>query len=256
MVAVMTAACTNEQEPVQKEMAQPVTLSLSAETNYVDEPQPMSSGNTANRAASPVTLSRYVVEVYADEACQTPARVFGSTNHKEQSTPDFHLTLDRTKKYTCLFWADDNLTSIYDVSTLIPVKLKANQLAGEGFYAKVMIDGVSTTQSVTMRRAVSEIIVSDKKGVEAGKALLLKYSQSSTFNLVDGTVGTPVNTESNLVTAATVAGDEVAAFYLLSTSTVERFSLAFNYNSQGEKTVENIPFQANHRTHVKGGIIE
>ena len=256
MVAVFTAACTNEQEFIREEASQQVTVSLSAETNYVDEQQPISSMNAVNRTASTAILSRYVVEVYADEACQTPVYVFGSTNHKEQSTPDFQLTLDRTKKYTCLFWADDNLTSIYDVSTLIPIKLRANQLPGEGFYAKVTIDGVSTTQSATMRRAVSKIIVSDKKGVEAGQTLLLKYSQSSTFNLADGTVGTPVNTETSIITTATVADGEVAAFYLLSTSTVERFSLTFNYNSQGEKKVENIPFQANHRTHVKGSITE
>lgn len=90
---LLLAGCTEETDALLPQSTGKVTVSMTADTQYANESAPMAT----TRAT---TISRYVMEVYTDEGCTIPAPVFADNgNHKEQTSADFVLTLDKNQSY-------------------------------------------------------------------------------------------------------------------------------------------------------------
>lgn len=242
---LLLAGCTEETDALLPQSTGKVTVSMTADTQYANESAPMAT----TRAT---TISRYVMEVYTDEGCTIPAPVFEDNgNHKEQTSADFVLTLDKKQSYHCLLWADAG-DGVYTVTDLKAVTLTdATKEASEAYYAKAALEH-KDTQTVTLKRAVTLVRLKDKNGVDAGKTLNLKYSQPSQLNLQTGAITQETQVSRTITTQQTAAGEVITEFYMPASQAKTSFSLTFNYDGEGEEVVADIPLQANYTTGVTG----
>lgn len=242
---LLLAGCTEETDALLPQSTGKVTVSMTADTQYANESAPMAT----TRAT---TISRYVMEVYTDEGCTIPAPVFEDNgNHKEQTSADFVLTLDKKQSYHCLLWADAG-DGVYTVTNLKAVTLAdATKEASEAYYAKAALEH-KDTQTVTLKRAVTLVRLKDKNGVDAGKTLNLKYSQPSQLNLQTGAITQETQISRDVTTQQTAAGEVITEFYMPASQAKTSFSLTFNYDGEGEEVVADIPLQANYTTGVTG----
>lgn len=242
---LLLAGCTEETDTLLPQSTGKVTVSMTADTQYANESAPMAT----TRAT---TISRYVMEVYTDEGCTIPAPVFADNgNHKEQTSADFVLTLDKNQSYHCLLWADAG-DGVYTVTDLKAVTLAdATKEASEAYYAKAALEH-KDAQTVTLKRAVTLVKLKDKNGVDAGKTLNLKYSQPSQLNLQTGAITQETQISRDVTTQQTAAGEVITEFYMPASQAETSFSLTFNYDGEGEEVVADIPLQANYTTGVTG----
>lgn len=248
-MGVILTGCTQEIDTPSESMEQ-VTLTLVADMQYDNEAMLVNAVTNKISQIRVATIDRYAIEVYTDEACTAPANIFGTTNHKEQTSADFKLTLDKTKTYYCLLWADEG-NSAYDTGNLKTVKLSTGKQPSDAYCAKAPLS-MKSAQTIALKRAVALISLKDKNGVEADKALHLKYAQFTKFNVMDKTAAELKNVERNVTTVQTGAGETITTFYLLAPQVKTTFEFTFDYNAEGEKTIDNIPLQANYTTSVKG----
>lgn len=217
--------------------------------------------NQANtRATTPDGISRFAIEVYADEAYTTPANVFadGTANKETNATGVFNMILDKSKAYYCLFWADNG--DSYTITNLQAVTLATNKIATEAFYGISTITTAVKEQSVTLKRAISKITFTETKSLGIG-TLTVKYHEKPEFNVAtaktSGTVTertTIVNVEA-MVTAGATFGD--AIYTLADADQKELQDVKFVFQMTGltaeqEFTVTNVPLQANYTTNIKG----
>ena len=248
-VTALLTGCTEEIDTMREGMSE-VTLTLATDSQYANETEPMAKTRSA------ITMNRYVMEIYTDEACTEKANLFnnGTTHRKQQTTPDFSLTLDRSKTYYCLFWADDGSNLSYRVSNLKNVSIGYPTILATLAYAgKTVISNNSGTLTVTLRRAVAQVVLKDLNGVEAGKTLQLSYPQSANFNVATGKVSGTNYMSPTTTTTATTAGGEITHFYMLAPREEKaEFELKFKYAEQNWQTISNIPLQANYTTNVTG----
>lgn len=249
-IAAMLASCSQNEEPLAASdgSLQSVTFKLTAD-----------GSDLRTRATSTVAINRYVMEVY-DQDGNTPVNVFGETHRAEQETSSFTFVLDRTKTYSCLFWADNDAADIYEVADLKAVTLKQNQKAIESsFYATKTVSGNATTYAVTLSRAVAKVRLGEKDRIKAGSTLTATYQAYTTFNVMDGALGQPAECTVTFDIATEISGTADVPtqvgepFYVLAPndeSSVTAFS--FKLNDEPEKTVDNVPVRANHSVFIRG----
>jgi hypothetical protein len=256
-VATILAGCTKEEnggEQIADE--RDVTISALPDVSMADEPD-MKSVQTRGT----VTCNRYVIELYSDAAYST---MVGT----QQSTTDgnFALTLDRTKTYYALLWADNNASAIYDVTSLKVVTLKAGQLPAEAFYGKLTIAaGNQANYNVSLQRAVAKLNLNETGYLPKG-SVTVKYNQKPAFSVVDGTTsGTNASLTATVTATADITGTKVAPVtlntnqpvYVLASVNAANVDFTFQYKYATESSAEmeftvTAPVQANYNTNIKG----
>lgn len=242
---LLVAGCTqtdsdNELQPG----SQDVVLRVSPDFSYGDGTmEPMGA---PTRAA--VTVNHYVLELYTQpDYSGTPA--WGTSIDGK-----FTLSLDRTRRYYCLLWADDD-AAVYNTDDLQAVTLNAGKLPAEAFFGRTVISGADATISVSLKRAVAKINLCDKNGMQAGRSVHLQYTQLPVFNTATGAVsGTPRAEDYNITSTAAASGAVFGGFWLLaSPATASAFDLTFRVGDGTDATtVNDITYQANRRTNVTG----
>ena len=218
--------------------SQQVTFSLSAE------------GPEQSRATA--TGLRYVMAIYDEsgENVIVPATVF------DQST--FSVRLD-SGKYTCLFWADYGSEN-YDATDLKAIAAKVNDAAdasAEAFYAKQGITVTSgATVNVTLHRAVAQVILRETATLLKG-TMTVGYNKYQNFNVSTGiasneaTVTKTMNMPSDVFGSAAEPA-EVCSIFILANSEEYLTDFKVKYNDEKEKTISNVPIQANCKTNLNG----
>lgn len=206
------------------------------------------------RATTTIAPARYVMEVWSEDGT-TAENVFedGTKNRAEITTGNsFTVVLDQTKAYTCLFWADDN--TAYDATTLKAIALKAGQEVTEAYHAKATVPtGKNPAITVSLKRAVAKVTLTETGTLEAGKNLTATYAQLPQFSVLDGqAMGTPEDNTYTATLAADALAGQVAQFYLLATTEQPLTNFSFVYNDEAPKTVSNVPVQQNYVTNIKG----
>lgn len=201
-----------------------------------------------------IAPTRYVMEVWSEDGT-TAENVFedGTKNRAEITTGNsFTVVLDQTKAYTCLFWADDN--TAYDATTLKAIALKAGQEVTEAYHAKVTVPtGKNPAITVSLKRAVAKVTLTETGILEAGKNLTATYAQLPQFSVLDGqAMGTPEDNTYTATLAADALTGQVMQFYLLATTEQSLTDFSFVYNDEAPKTVSNVPVQQNYVTNIKG----
>lgn len=241
-IAAMLASCSQNEELFTdngNNTTQQVTFTLATD------------GQPKTRAT--VEGLRYVVAVY-DETGTTevePETTFDSNSFSIMLPPG---------TYTCLFWADYGSTN-YDAADLKSVKdLKSTEADAnaEAFYASQSVtvsDG--KVVNVTLNRAVAKVILRETDVLEAG-SMTVTYSRPLNFNVSDGTAtGEESDTKTlaieNEIQGSTTSPTEIGSFYVLASAdeaNLDKFIA--KYNEEAEKTISNVPVQANYQTYITG----
>lgn len=196
---------------------------------------------------------RYVIAVY-DEA--------GTTEVKQETTFEnnsFTIMLP-PGTYKCLFWADYGSTN-YDAADLTSVKdLKSTEADAnaEAFYASQSVKVSNGNQvNVTLNRAVAKVVLRETDVLETG-SVTVTYSHPSSFNVADGTTtGTESDTKTlsiaNKIQGTTDSPVEIGSFYVLASANEANLdNFITKYNEEEEKTISNVPVQANYQTYITG----
>lgn len=241
-IAAMLASCSQNEELFTDKgnnTVQQVTFTLATD----EKPQ--------TRAATDGL--RYVVAVY-DET--------GTTEVKQETTfknNGFTILLP-PGTYKCLFWADYGSTN-YDATDLKSVKdlksTKANANA-EAFYASQSVEVSNGNHvNVTLNRAVAKVILRETDELETG-SVTVTYSRPTSFNVADGTTtGTESDTKTlsikNKIQGTTDSPVEIGSFYVLASANEANLNnFVTKYNEEKEKTISNVPVQANYLTYITG----
>lgn len=205
------------------------------------------------RATSTIAPARYVMEVWSEDGL-TAENVFGdgTTNRTEVTTGSITVVLDKTKAYTCLFWADDNVA--YNVSSLKAISLNSGKTDyTEAYYSKVNVaTGSNPSVNVTLKRAVAKITLTETATVKTTENLALKFTNIyPTFSVLDGaTTGTATEWKKTVTPAATTG--TIGTFYFFAGNSQALTEFSFTYAAEAERTVSNVPYQQNYATGIKG----
>lgn len=241
-IAAMLASCSQNEELFTDKgnnTVQQVTFTLATD----EKPQ--------TRAATDGL--RYVVAVY-DET--------GTTEVKQKTTfknNGFTILLP-PGTYKCLFWADYGSTN-YDATDLKSVKdLKSTKADAnaEAFYASQSVEVSNGNHvNVTLNRAVAKVILRETDELETG-SVTVTYSRPTSFNVADGTTtGTESDTKTltikNKIQGTTDSPVEIGSFYVLASANEANLNnFVTKYNEEKEKTISNVPVQANYLTYITG----
>ena len=241
VLLALVAACTDEPMMQEQETTQQTFNVAIGET-----------GN-ARQTKAPVTMSRYLLEMYEGDLSTTPVNM-------ESTTGTFNVTMKKGVDYLCLFWAD-NGASAYNASSLQAVKQTDETQPGTAaYFAKVTVNSRSFNGNITLRRAVAELSFIDKYGLNQAKnTLKVTYPYASAvMNLGNGTVTyTPGEAPAvRTLTGITPPAESTDAFaqdFILAPVVEGRLSgLKFQLNSQEEKAIPEMAVQANYQTKITG----
>lgn len=235
-VTVLLASCNqNEMLPIENEQPVSVTFLLTTDA-------PLTRSAVDN-------LTRYAVEVYKKDNLTTPYL----TN--SGASGNFFLRLPQGE-YTCLFWADYGEGN-YNISNMQSVSRQAEATNPMAYCLKqdiTVTDG--SPQTFTLKHAVAAIQLVETKGVATSPLTVSFTSYYTGYNVMAGNVVENTNTAdySATVTVEQATGETtIASFYTFAPeneSIVAEFK--FRLGSETEKTVSNVPLQANYRTLIKG----
>ena len=241
-IAAMLASCSQNEELFTDKgnnTVQQMTFTLATD----EKPQTRATTNGL----------RYVVAVY-DEA--------GTTEVKQETifeNNSFTILLP-PGTYKCLFWADHGSTN-YDATDLKSVKdLKSTEANAnaEAFYASQSVTVSNGNQvNVTLNRAVAKVILRETDVLEPG-SMTVTYSRPTSFNVADGTTtGTESDTKTlsiaNKIQGTTDSPVEIGSFYVLASAVEANLDhFIIQYNEEENKTISNVPVQANYQTYITG----
>ncbi len=218
--------------------SQQVTFSLSAE------------GPEQSRATA--AGLRYVMAIYDEsgENVIVPATVFDQSTFSVRLNPG---------KYTCLFWADYGSEN-YDATDLKAIAAKVNDAAdanAEAFYAKQGITVTSgATVNVTLHRAVAQVILRETATLLKG-TMTVGYNKYQNFNVSTGIASNEASVTKTINMPSDVFGSaaepaEVCSIFILANSEEYLTDFKVKYKDGEEKTISNVPIQANCKTNLNG----
>lgn len=250
MLAGAFASCSKEDisRSPGTEGTQSVTINLVAD-------------DAVNTRAAATGLSQYIIEVYSDAAYTTPENIFGegATNQATSANGSFSLILDRTKEYYCLFWADKDAAA-YTTATLKTVTLAQGKTPAEAWFGTQQISGNQPTQTITLKRAVAKLNLLETGKLIAGTTLTATFDQPTVFNVATGKVTNDSESRTETITLeSTISGSKETPvqlgsdyFILSPVSTQYVAKVTFKCGEEEAFDVDNVPFQANRATNIKG----
>lgn len=253
MMAMLTgafASCSKEDisRSPGTEGTQSVTINLVAD-------------DAVNTRAAATGISQYIIEVYSDAAYTTPENIFGegATNQATSANGSFSLILDRTREYYCLFWADKDAEA-YTTATLKTVTLAPGTAPAEAWFGTQQISGNQPTQTITLKRAVAKLNLLETGKLIAGTTLTATFDQPTVFNVATGEVTNALAARTETITLeSTISGSKETPvqlgtdyFILCPASTQYVATVTFRCGEEEAFDVDNVPFQANRATNIKG----
>ncbi len=205
-----------------------------------------------------VSLNRYVMEVYSDEAHSVAANVFkDGTNRAVGTAGSFIAFMDRSKVYYCLFWADTDAKDIYDIASLKAVTLKSGITnPEEAFHGKQTVEGKQTICNVTLKRAVANVIIQETGILPAGK-LFISFNQKNVFDVSTSSTTGPASGRTEDIDVTGFFGTEEkpvrvnAEDILILAPAVSSESADFVFRYKEYEIVISAEIQANRITNIK-----
>lgn len=249
-MAALFSSCTKDEiGGSQLDGVREVVVSAVVDWSMKDEPQ-MAKAQTRGTA----TCSRYVMEIYSDAGYTTLA----GTQQTSTDGTFAPVSLDRTKNYYVLVWADGGDYTISNGLTAIT----KSATSSEAFAGKATIEGKTNTLSVSLKRAVASVTLLETNTLSAGQ-VTVAFTEPTTYNVATGAVS-GANTRTETVTiAADVDGTTTpvklndSPIYLLATATAQNIDFSLQYKdatlSAAEKTFTvTASVVANRNTNIKG----
>lgn len=238
-IAAMLTSCSQSEDLLnENDSAKQVTFTLTA------------NGQAQTRAAG--DQLRYVIAIYDKNGAQVQqnATVF--------STNTFEIELN-PGDYTFLFWADygnDN----YNASNLKEVELDSERVTNpEAFYGKTSYTINSNNNiDVTLKRAVAKVVLKSTGHIKTG-AINVTYSGFNKFNVFNENpevTTTSLTKTINIETDITGTDDspvEIGSIMMLAKKSESNLStVKTTYKDEEEKSISNVPIQANYVTNING----
>lgn len=235
-ITVLVSCSQNEILTTENEQAKPVTFRLTTDKVVT--------------RATPNAPTRYKVEVYKKDNLETP--------HVQTTGADGNLSVTLlADDYTCLFWADYgdlyyNIGDLKNVAVAKDFSTDPNLLA-YCLKQDITVVDAGIVQNIELKHAVAALNLIDTKGVPAG-VIAVNLPKYSGFNVLTGNVtGDKSNPTENLSISATTGETTLATHYLFAPiSEAEVVEVKFRWEGEDEKTVPNVPLQANYQTVIKG----
>ena len=193
---------------------------------------------------------RYVMAIYDEngENAVIAETVYDSSTFSVRLEPG---------KYTCLFWADYGEAN-YDAKSLKNIALQANTTNAEAFFAKKVINVTDNgEESITLHRAVAQVTLKETDYLDPG-TMTVSFTEFQGFDVNSGKAVNEVAVTKTINIAETVQATPAApvelASYLMLANPAERDLRDFTvqYASEPEKTITNVPVQANYKTYIIG----
>lgn len=216
--------------------------------------------DAVNTRAAATGLSQYIIEVYSDDTYTTPANIFqnNTTNRATSADGSFSMILDRTTEYHCLFWADKDAEA-YTTTTLKTVTPASGKTPAEAWFGTKQISGNQPTQTITLKRAVAKLNLLETGKLIAGTTLTATFDQPTVFDVSAGGVTNLASRTETITLADAVSGTKdlpvqlgTDYFILSPASTQYVAKVTFKCGEEDAFDVDNVPFQANHATNIKG----
>ena len=208
-------------------------------------------------------LTRYIVEAYEGKnLTATPVRV-------ESANGTLTLVLKKETDYTFLFWADKGIAATEtvassgywntaDLKAVAVTDVKKNDI-GEAAYCLTVSfnsEDFETNKAVVLKNATAQVNFVEAAGLTAeNNTLVVKYAAGTTLNVATGKVtevaGKVTHTFTDIAKAA--ANVPLATDYVLAPQGEQNVvNLKAQFNAEPEKAIDNVPFQQNYRTNIKG----
>lgn len=208
--------------------------------------------------------TRYIMEVYSDEACSEGVNMFEdeSTNQITTTNGVFSLILDRTKEYYFLFWSDVNGEDVYTTENLKEISLKSAKNAVESWSGQLNVPvGTTAAFGVTLTRSVAKLNLLETGSIVAGGSLNFSLLQPDGFNVATGASSeTKTLRNEQMTVVEAIYGSETAPvqinmadyYFFAPKSGEDESDVVFNKDTIEEFTVLDVAFQANRTTNVVG----
>ena len=204
-----------------------------------------------------VDITRCLLEVHDAEGALV------GTQHSAEAQADGTFTfnvrgLDPAKEYTFAFWADNG--SAYNAADLAAVTIADNADAAEA----LAFSGTTTSNpgeiSATLTHAVAKMTLNTTGKLNSGDNVAVTVSgASTTVNVLTGEASGTGEYSSNTTLSEDMTSGDVMTFYVPASTTGQTGEMTITYKANGwegsdEKTITNVPMQANYRTRVRGDI--
>lgn len=239
-IAAMFTSCSQSEDLLnENDSAKQVTFTLTAD------------GQAQTRAAG--DQLRYLIAIYDKNGNQVVQ------NAKAFSTNTFEIKLN-PGDYTFLLWADygnDN----YDATNLKEVVLKNEATNPEAFHHKLTytIDSNNNNNiNVTLKRAVAKVVLKSTGHITTD-TITVTYSCFNKFNVLNTNpeiMTTSLTKTINIETDITGTDDspvEIGSIMMLANQTESNLiTFKTKYGNEEEKSISNVPIQANYVTNING----
>lgn len=260
LLTLLFAACSEDdilRTPSTGETEGTETVTFTATVDYSIEETGDGAAKASTRAVSATEdnpPTRFYAQAYDETAGGTLSKVVKSTPNTEGKIVFTIPGLNPSHTYTYMFWAD-NADGDADPTDLCRIPYTAGNIA---FAATENGKPTSVNKTVDMKHAVTKVTLrtSAVVTVAAGGSVGITTNCGTGYNVLNSEV---TSSSSLLLTktfdaAATFnAGDDVASFYFLPTSTKQQDVTIRNFRLL-ERTLPDIPLAANRHVTLQGDL--
>ncbi len=208
------------------------------------------------------TPTRYIMEIYTDISSAYDSRV-------EQATGSFTVMLKEDEEYDILFYADygtpQGNENEYDAASLKALQVekqptKACFAGSVNFtYDSQATDLEKTYLNPTLKHAVAQVnfVQGAEDFLEDGNSLTVTLPQTFSYNAATGEVSEIASTETTLsFTGIAKENSEmtIGQSYIFANPSAQTImqGVTIQFNDEEEKSIDNVPFQANSKTNING----
>ena len=191
-------------------------------------------------------LSRYIMEVYEGTNVESIPIEFVI-----QDNGIFTLSLETTKSYVILFWADYS-NGIYNTTTLKSINLAGGAEASEAFFASQVVTSLDITNyKIALKRAVAKVNLIETNVVTPNVDLTATFQHYTQFNVFNGEVTGSASLISKTFNSAVTTG-ELGSFLTFAPVGGITTNFDFTYGTEKVISVTNVPLKANFITNISG----
>lgn len=252
-LSAVAMSCSQSDERTPGNSDEVIEVKFNVRTPSAAGPQVQSRAFGGEETEKP---TRFVVEIYKGKN-QTPEQ-------KEFATGEFTLDLKKSSTYDLYFWADygkkDNPDedNYYKTSDLKAVAVANKTRVGEpAFFGAYKISTAEKEVNITLKHAVAKVIFENTDDfAEEENMLKITYPEDATFNVANGSLNV-IQSDTEVERIFTLVGKEAGVIitdYLLAPEGESKMiTIKRKLNDEDEVGIDNVPLQANHITHIKGG---
>lgn len=257
ITALLVSSCTQNESMLPEANDKDQTVQVSFDVR-VPEAQTRAISGTEDEAS----LSRYICEVYEKNE---NGLIASSRQRIEQAGTSFSFSLKKKTTYTLLLWADkgtpDGADNYYVTANLQNVSIQEQKATSAGqvaYYAnkEVSITAATSIGTISLIHAVAKVAYNNTQDfVSESNTLKVTYKEMiGTFNVATGVYAFSELSADVIHTFSGIAKTTgvIATDYIFAPAEKKLITLNFQFNTEDEQSLPNVPLQSNYSTTVSG----